>query len=63
MIAHLYAGAPAPDEYVEMRLCREFHVLPSQLRAEPADNVLALLAMMAGEAAVRRQHNRSRRNR
>lgn len=44
-----------------MRLCREFHVLPSQLRAEPADNVLALLAMMAGEAAVRRQHNRSRR--
>lgn len=55
---HLWAAAPAPIEYIEMQLCREFGCLPSQLRAEPADNVLGILAMMSAEARVRRLRGR-----
>ena len=51
---HLWASASAPIEYVELQLCREFHCLPSQLREEPADNVLAVLAMMSAESQVRK---------
>jgi hypothetical protein len=47
-------------EYIELQLCREFHCLPSQLQAEPADNVLAVLAMMSAEAHVRKaRHGRN----
>lgn len=57
---HLWAAAPAPAEYVELQLCREFHVLPSQLRAEPIDNVEMVLTLMAAEAKVRKaKHGRN----
>lgn len=56
---HLWAAAPAPIEYVEMQLCREFHCLPSTLRAEPVDNVETLLVLMSAEAKVRKaKHGR-----
>lgn len=56
---HLWAAAPAPLEYIELQLCREFGCLPSQLRAEPVDNVLGVLAMMSAEARVKRlRHGR-----
>jgi hypothetical protein len=51
---HLWSSAPAPIEYIELQLCREFHCLPSQLQEEPADNVLAVLAMMSAESQVRK---------
>ena len=59
MLEHLFVEALAPAEYVEMTLCREFGVLPSQLRAEPAENLTDVLAMMAAEAKVKRQRQRS----
>lgn len=63
MLEHLYLGGPAPAEYVEMTLCREFGVLPSRLREEPAENVTDLLAMMAAENKVKRQRQRAQQAR
>ena len=60
MIAHLWAKSPAPPEYVELHLCREFHVLPSQLRAEPHENVLDILEMLGAEATVNKKKSKRR---
>jgi hypothetical protein len=51
-------NAPAPAEYVELQLCREFHCLPSQLRAERLTDIENVLAMMAAEAKIRKQNRR-----
>jgi hypothetical protein len=44
---------PPPREYVELQLCREFHVLPSQLRAERMTDIYAILRMMEIENRVK----------
>lgn len=49
-----------PQEYVELTLCREFHVLPSELGREPVGNVLRVLTMMDVEAKVRQARNRKK---
>lgn len=57
---HLWAGGaanPPPLEYVELQLCREFHVMPSQLRQERLDDLDRWLVMMDVEAKVRKQRN------
>lgn len=52
-MAHLHVGGEAmPYELLILRLCREFHVLPSALEAEPLENILPLLTCMAVEAKV-----------
>lgn len=40
-------------EYVELRLCREYHCLPSQLRQERASDVIFMLHAMSVEHRVR----------
>ncbi len=52
-----------PPEYLEMQLCREFHVLPSQLRKEPISNVQRILTMMDVEAKVADMKKKSRNGR
>lgn len=49
-----------PPEYLELQLCREFHVLPSQLRREPIRNVQQILTMMDVEAKVRERTKKTR---
>ena len=44
---------PAPGEYTELQLCREFHCLPSQLRAERFSDIYRFLIMMSAEEQVR----------
>jgi hypothetical protein len=52
-MAHLHTGGEAmPYELLILRLCREFHVLPSALEAEPLENILPLLTCMAIESKV-----------
>lgn len=47
-------SGPPPPEYLEYVLCREvYHCLPSQLRAEPLENVLPHLIAMSVESRVR----------
>ena len=46
-----------PQAYMELQLCREFHVLPSELGREPVLNVLRVLTMMDVEAKVRKARN------
>jgi len=53
-MAHLVASAPAPLEYVEMLLCREFGVLPSVLRQENAGDIMRMLNMMTQEGKARK---------
>jgi len=62
-MGHLWTGGAAPAEYVELQLCREFHVLPSQLRREPIRNVQAILTMMDVEAKVANMKKKSRNGR
>jgi hypothetical protein len=42
-----------PFELLLLRLCREFHVLPSALLAEPWEYIAPLLVCMSVEAEVR----------
>ena len=53
MLKHLATGMPAPGEYTELQLCREFHCLPSQLRAERFSDIYRFLIMMSAEEQVR----------
>lgn len=41
-----------PYELLILRLCREFHVLPSALEAEPWENISHLLTCMRIENQV-----------
>lgn len=52
MLAHLWLGQPAPQEFVEYRLCERFKCLPPQLSEVSYEDVLSLLACMAAEAQV-----------
>ena len=64
MLAHLWIGppsAPAPLDYVEMTICREFGCLPSALRAEPLETVYHLQVMLAAEAKVRERKQQANR--
>lgn len=61
MLAHLWAQAPAPAEYVELSLCREFGCLPSELRREPVENVLEIMAMISAENKVKAAHSKVKR--
>lgn len=58
---HLWAAAPAPPEYLELALCREFGCLPSQLRNEKLSDVLGIMSMMGAEAKVKKAHSRVKR--
>lgn len=40
--------------YTELQLCREFHCLPSALRAERYSDVMAIIAMLNMEEQIRR---------
>ena len=51
----MWTGEPAPAEYVELTLCREFGCLPSALRAERLVDVINILVMTNAEALVRRK--------
>ncbi len=63
MLAHLWADAPAPFEYIELILKRDvYHCTTSQLRAENFRDVLTDLKCMEVEAEFTRvQKNRTRR--
>jgi hypothetical protein len=53
-MAHLHTGTESmPFELLLLRLCREFHVLPSALLAEPWEYIAPLLVCMSVEAEVR----------
>lgn len=53
-MAHLHTGIGGmPYELLVLRLCREFHVLPSVLEAEPWYNIAPLLTCMQVENQVR----------
>lgn len=53
-MAHLHTGTESmPFELLLLRLCREFHVLPSALLAEPWEYIAPLLLCMSVEAEVR----------
>ena len=54
LTAHLVANAPAPMEYIELLLCREFHCLPSALRKEQAGDMLRTLTMLQQESRARK---------
>jgi hypothetical protein len=56
-MSHLATGAPAPAEYIELQLCREFRCLPSQLRREHIHDVTNILTMMSAEEKTRRVRN------
>ena len=62
-MAHLWVQSPAPVEYVEMILCREFGWLPSEMRQQSVDDIHNFLAMMNAETTVqnRRSKNRGKR--
>lgn len=51
---HLWTDGPAPIEYIELTLCREYHCLPSALRRERAIDLLRTLDMLNVEAKVRK---------
>ena len=57
----MWVGAPAPTEYIELQLCREFNCLPSQLRNESYDDIANILEMKAAEAKVRQTQTNKRR--
>jgi hypothetical protein len=48
-------------EYIELQLCREFHCLPSQLRAEADEDILRILEMKSVEARVQQRKKKARR--
>jgi len=45
-------------EYIELHLCREFHKLPSEIRKEPALNILQILAMEDVEGIINKKRKR-----
>lgn len=51
---------PAPLEYVELHLCREFHKLPSEIRKEKVVDILQILAMEDVEGIVQKKRGRKR---
>jgi hypothetical protein len=52
-MAHLHTETGSmPYELLILRLCREFHVLPSALEAEPWENISHLLTCMRIENQV-----------
>lgn len=62
LASHLWTQeTPAPWQYVELRLCREFHCLPSALRAERYADVMNILTMMGVEAMVDKQRRKIRK--
>lgn len=55
MLAHLWASAPPPLEYIIVQLCREMHCTPSQLRQESLQDIGAWLTVLGVEAKVARK--------
>ena len=52
----MWAGGPAPWEYVELVLCRDvYHCTPVELERVPADVVLRHLAVLGIEADVNKR--------
>jgi len=61
VLAHLWTGAPAPLEYIELILCRDvYHCTPSELEKQYADVVNAHLVCLAAEAKVAKMRTRKR---
>lgn len=58
MLAHLWASAPAPLEYVIVQLCRDMHCTPSQLRAESLTDIGAWLTVLSVENQVSRARSK-----
>jgi hypothetical protein len=61
MWVHLWTKGPAPLEYIELVLCREFGCRPSELRQERAVDLFRVLDMMNVEAKVREKRAPKRR--
>lgn len=51
-MAHLWTNAPAPLEYVEVQLCREFGWTLALLRRQPAEDVFQILDCLNAEGKV-----------
>jgi len=52
-MAHLHTGTEDPPfELLVLRLCREFHCLPSALEKEPLTLLLPLITTLAVESKV-----------
>lgn len=52
-MAHLWTEDDAPIEYVALRLCRDvYHCLPSELKRERLDDIMAHLACLQIEADI-----------
>ena len=53
MLSHLWAGAPAPIEYVRLVLCRDvYHCDPIRLAEIPLNIVLEDTVSLSAEAEV-----------
>lgn len=55
VMAHLLAGSPAPLEYVELILCREWRCTPAEVRRQPLEDVYNTLTMLAAEGKASRR--------
>lgn len=53
-MAHLLTGSPAPLEYVELILCREWHCPPDVVRRQSIEDVHNTLRMLTAESKARR---------
>lgn len=52
-MAHLWTGAPAPPDWIELILCRDvYHCTPVELRSVPTSKILRHLTMLGVEAEV-----------
>ena len=57
--AHLWAGGPAPWEYLELTLCRDvYHCTPMELERIPAGTVMKHLSILGIEAEVQRMKSK-----
>ena len=54
LAGHLWAGGPAPIEYIRLILCRDlYHCTPVEVDAIPMHYITEDLAMLSIEAKVR----------
>lgn len=64
MLSHLWMGAAAPPELLDLFLCRDiYHCLPRDLDEQDADRITQHLQVMAAEGKARAMiaaHERAR---
>lgn len=56
----LWTKGPAPAEYFDVQICREFGCLPSQLYDEDAAHVEMIMAALEAESIVNETRSRQK---